>query len=108
MEKIIKNKWKIAALTFVTFPISIFLISQAIETHRSLIIFIGLSPLLFAVSIELLAEVVSDLKHYKQNGEFPSSETEGSPIGNNIAVVLAILFGLIFVLPVIWVMVSNL
>lgn len=84
------------------------LLSKNIGINESLIIFIGLSPLLFAATIELVAETVSVWQHYKQTGETPSSETEGSPVGNKIAVILAILFGLIFVLPIVWVMVSNL
>jgi len=107
MEKIAKNKWKIAALTLVTFPLSFFA-SMESEKHGYLIIFIGLSPLLFAVSIEFIAEIVSDYQHYKQTGVFPDSKIEGSPVGNKIAVVLAILFAVFFVFPLIWVMVSSL
>jgi len=107
MEKLIKNKWKIATLTLVTFPISIYLNVQGDNANTGLIAFIGLFPLLFAVTIEFAAEIVSGWRHYKQTGEIPPPEAEGSPVGNKIAVVLAILFGLIFILPIVWVMVSE-
>jgi len=108
MEKIIKYKWKISALTIVTLPLSLFVLTNTTEKYGNIIIFIGMFPLLFAATVELLAEALSGWRQYKETGEFTTSENEGSPIGNRIAIVLAILFGLIFVLPIAWVMLKNL
>jgi hypothetical protein len=108
MEKLIKYKWNIAALTLITLPLSFYATThESLNVNEDILIIIGMFPLLFAVTIELLGEVVTGWRQYKETGEFPPSD-EGSPIGNKIAVILAILFGLIFVLPTVWIMLKGL
>ena len=65
-----------------------------------------MAPLGIAVGIELISDFQHRWKYFKRTGYFPPSD-EGSPVGNKIAVVLGILFILIFVLPIVWVMVSG-
>jgi hypothetical protein len=83
-------KWKVAALTMVTWPIALWLTPANPDSLAFKILLVLASlPLLIAVGIELYAQ-------WKQLYESPESYVAGSPTGNKIAVVLAaVLIGLV-------------
>ena len=83
-------KWKVAALTLVTWPIAFWLAPADPDSpaFKFLLVLASL-PLLIAVGIELRAQ-------WRQRYERPESYVEGSPAGNKIATVLAVaLIGLV-------------
>ena len=84
-------KWKIAGLTLVTLPAAIWLLSSTPMFHAPrLVIAVAFLPLFIALGMELRAT-------WRQASEHPESYVEGSPIGNKLAVALAIvLIGLAF------------
>ena len=76
-------KWKIAALTLVTWPIAAWLVFPNPSSRSSKAMLVAASlPLFIAVGIELYAQ-------WRQLRERPESYVSGSPAGNKIAVVLA-------------------
>jgi len=83
-------KWKVAALTLVTWPIAVWLVfpNPSSRSSKALLILASV-PLLVAVGIELYAQ-------WRQLCERPESYVSGSPVGNKIAVILAaVLIGLV-------------
>ena len=83
-------KWKVAALTLVTWPVALWLASPNPDSRASKILFVVASlPLFIAIGIELHTQ-------WRQLYERPESYVAGSPTGNKIAVVLAaLLIGLV-------------
>jgi hypothetical protein len=83
-------KWKVAALTLITWPIALWLAPTNPDSIAFKILLVLASlPLLIAVGIELYAQ-------WKQLYERPESHVAGSPAGNKIAVALAaLLIGLV-------------
>jgi len=83
-------KWKVAALTLVTWPIAAWLAfpNPSSRSSEALLILASI-PLFVAVGIELYAQ-------WRQLCERPESYVSGSPAGNKIAVFLAaVLIGLV-------------
>jgi hypothetical protein len=83
-------KWKVAALTLVTWPIAFWLAPSDPDSgaFKFLLVLASL-PLFIALGIELYAQ-------WRQLCERPESYVAGSPVGNKIAVVLAaLLIGLV-------------
>jgi hypothetical protein len=83
-------KWKIAALTSVTWPVAAWFAFPNANSGSSKALLVGASlPLFIALGIELYAQ-------WRQLCEKPESYVSGSPTGNKIAVVLAaLLIGLV-------------
>jgi hypothetical protein len=83
-------KWKVAALTLLTWPIAAWLVFPDPGSRSSKLVFVVASlPLFIAVGIELYAQ-------WRQLCERPESYVSGSPAGNKIAVVLAaVIIGLV-------------
>lgn len=76
-------KWKVAALTLVTWPVAAWLVFPDPNSRSSKALLVVASvPLFIAVGIELYAQ-------WRQLCERPESFVSGSPTGNKIAVVLA-------------------
>jgi putative effector of murein hydrolase len=78
-------KWKVAALTLATWPIALWLAPPDPSSRGTKILLVFASlPLFIALGIELYAQ-------WRQLYERPESYVAGSPTGNKIAVVLAVL-----------------
>ena len=78
-------KWRIAALTLVTWPIAFWLAPSDPDSGAfKFWLVLASLPLFIAVGMELYAQ-------WRQLYERPGSYVVGSPTGNKIAVVLAVL-----------------
>jgi hypothetical protein len=77
------KKWKVAALTLITWPAAIWFVAQDPRSRPlGLWITIGSIPLFTAILMELRA-------HWDRLSKDPAYVDKGSPVGNRIAVVLA-------------------
>jgi hypothetical protein len=87
------TKWKIAALTLVTWPAAFWYLLQGPNTSSSsIVISLASLPLFVAIGIEMYS-------HWRLLKEQPELYVEGSPVGNMIAKVLGfILLGLLLAL----------
>lgn len=83
-------KWKIAALTFITWPVAIWFVDQAPETRPlGFWLTLGSVPLFTAILMELR-------DHWSRVLKDPTYVDKGSPVGNKIAVALAgLILGLV-------------
>ncbi len=93
-------KWVLAATTLITLPVAVWYIRNDPSVSPKLAIYLACLPLLAALGIELIERL-------KIARDTPELYQEGSPIGNRIAVVLALALSLTVVLAVIYRVVSR-
>lgn len=87
------SKWKIAALTLITLPATIWFVAENPDLPLSkFVLVLGFLPLYIGVSMELY----SQWKAVWDNWGNPEPRITGSPTGNKVAVILGLtLLGLV-------------
>jgi hypothetical protein len=83
--KLAVSKWKVAALTLVTFPAAFWFADQYPDFSTSKLLFLlGLSPLIVGLGMELRSQWKTVLHKWGN----PESHVEASPKGNKSSVIL--------------------
>jgi hypothetical protein len=83
--KLALSKWKVAALTLVTLPATIWFAAQYPDFSTSKLLFsLGLSPLFVGFGMELRGQWKTTLRKWGN----PESQVEESPKGNKSSVIL--------------------
>jgi hypothetical protein len=81
-------KWRLAAAALLTLPLAFWYLGYHPRSNAKLVIAVAFVPLLIGVLIELCDQWIVA-------GETPGQLKEGSPVGNVIAWVLAVLLALL-------------